>query len=63
MHWEKIPLERRTLYPDGKYEKLDLIKEQLKDLKRQNIPFRFVRTMELDGTENISIEKQWNSKC
>jgi hypothetical protein len=58
MHWEKIPLQRRTLYTDGKYEKLDLVKEQFKDLRQNNIPFRFVRTIELDGTENISIEKQ-----
>jgi hypothetical protein len=58
MHWEKIPLERRTLYADGRYEKVDLVKEQLEDLKRQDIPFRFVRTREPDGIENISIEKQ-----
>jgi hypothetical protein len=58
MHWEKIPLEMRTLYTDGRYEKVDLVKEQLKDLKQKNIPFRFIRTRELDGTENLSIEKQ-----
>jgi hypothetical protein len=35
-----------------------MVKEQLKDLMRQTIPFRFVRTRDPDGTENISIEKQ-----
>ena len=58
MHWEKIPLQTRTLYPDGRYEKVDLVREQLRDLKQNNIPFRLVRTMELDGRETLSIEKQ-----
>lgn len=58
MHWEKIPLQTRTLYADGIYEKIDLVREQLQDLKRQGIPVRFVRTKELNGSENISIEKQ-----
>ena len=55
MYWEKIPLQTRTLYRVIRYAKIDLVKE---DLKRQGIPIRFVRTRELDDTENISIEKQ-----
>jgi hypothetical protein len=58
MHWEKIPLQDRILYSDGKYERVNLIKEQLEELNRQGIPYRVVRTKELDGTENLSIEKQ-----
>lgn len=58
MHWEKIPLESRILHADGRYEKIDLVKEQLEELQRQDIPIRFVRTRELDGSETISIEKQ-----
>lgn len=61
MHWEKIPLERRILHANGKYEKIDLVEEQLKELQRQGIPVRFVRARELDGTETFSIEKKWNS--
>lgn len=34
-------------------EKIDLVREQL-----QGIPIRFVRTRELDGSENICIDKQ-----
>jgi hypothetical protein len=58
MHWEKIPLQDRILYSDGNYERVNLIKEQLEELNRQGIPYRVVRTKELDGTENLSIEKQ-----
>jgi hypothetical protein len=58
MHWEKIPLQDRILYSDGKYERVNLIKEHLEELNRQGIPYRVVRTKELDGTENLSIEKQ-----
>jgi hypothetical protein len=58
MHWEKIPLQDRILYSDGKDERVNLIKEQLEELNRQGIPYRVVRTKELDGTENLSIEKQ-----
>jgi len=58
MHWEKIPLEDRILHADGRYEKIDLVKEQLEELGRQGIPIRLVRTRELDGSENLSIEKQ-----
>jgi hypothetical protein len=58
MHWEKIPLQDRILYSDGKYERVNLIKEQLEEPNRQGIPYRVVRTKELDGTENLSIEKQ-----
>jgi hypothetical protein len=52
MHWEKIPLSDE----DGKVG-TRIIKEQLDDLSKQGIPFRFVRTKERDGTESISIEK------
>lgn len=58
MHWEKIPLETRTLYADGRYEKIDLVKDQLRELKRQGIPIRIVRAIELDGSETLSVEKQ-----
>jgi hypothetical protein len=58
MHWEKIPLDTRILCADGKYKKIDLVKEQLEELGRQGIPIRLVRTRELDGSENLSIEKQ-----
>ena len=58
MHWEKIPLQDRILYSDGKYERVNLIKEQLEELNRQGIPYRIVRTKELDGTEILSIEKE-----
>jgi hypothetical protein len=57
MHWEKIPLEDRTLYGEGRYEKTDLVKEQLEDLKRQGIPFRIVRARQKDGNEVLYIEK------
>jgi len=58
MHWKKIPLETRILHADGRYEKIDLVKEQLEELQKQGIPIRFVRTRELDGSETLSIEKQ-----
>ena len=54
MHWEKIPLTDE----DGKLG-TRLIKEQLEDLSKQGIPFRFVRTKERDGTESISIENRY----
>lgn len=53
MHWEKIPLSDE----DGKVG-TRMIKEQLEDLSKQGIQFRFVRTKELDGTETLSIEKE-----
>ena len=34
------------------------IKEQLEDLSKQGIQFRFVKTKELDGSETLSIEKE-----
>ena len=36
------------------------IKEQLEELSKQGIQFRFVKTKELDDTETLSIEKQVN---
>jgi hypothetical protein len=53
MHWEKIPLSDE----DGKLG-TRMIKEQLEDLSKQGIPYRFVRTKEEDGTETLSIEKE-----
>jgi hypothetical protein len=53
MHWEKIPLTDE----DGKLG-TRIIKEQLEDLSKQGIQFRFVRTKQLDGTETLSIEKE-----
>jgi hypothetical protein len=53
MHWEKIPLTDE----DGKLG-TRMVKEQLEDLSKQGIPYRFVRTKEEDGTETLSIEKQ-----
>ena len=53
MHWEKIPLTDE----DGKLG-TRLIKEQLEDLSKQGIQFRFVKTRELDGRETLSIEKE-----
>ena len=55
MHWEKIPLSDE----DGKLG-TRLIKEQLEELSKQGIPYRIVRTKELDGTETLSIEKEVN---
>jgi hypothetical protein len=51
MHWEKISLS------DGK-DNTRFVKEQLEDLSKQGIPYRIVRTKELDGSETLSIEKQ-----
>jgi hypothetical protein len=53
MHWEKIPLSDE----DGKLG-TRMIKEQLEDLSKQGIPYRFVRSKEEDGTETLSIEKE-----
>ena len=53
MHWEKIPLTDE----DGKLGTRQ-IKEQLEELTKEGIPYRFVRTKELDGTETLSIEKE-----
>ena len=53
MHWEKIPLTDE----DGKLGTRQ-IKEQLEDLSKQGIQFRFVRTKEVDGSETLSIEKE-----
>jgi hypothetical protein len=63
MHWEKIPLEGRTLHlhaEDGRYEyeKVNLWKEQLEDLMRKDVPVHMLRTRHKDGRESISIEKQ-----
>jgi hypothetical protein len=50
MHWEKISLQDRILSSDDKYEKVNLVKEQLKELNKQGITYRFVRTKARDGT-------------
>lgn len=49
MQWEKIPLQVGDEW---------VVKEQLQDLKRQGIHFRFVREKQLDGKEILYIEKQ-----
>jgi hypothetical protein len=38
MYLEKILLETRVLRADGRYEKNDLAKEQLEELKREGVP-------------------------
>jgi hypothetical protein len=58
MHWEKVPLEEERIYEDGRHETVDLAKQQLQDLLRQDIPVRFVRTKHKDGSESIHLEKQ-----
>ena len=35
-----------------------MVKEQLEELSKEGIPYRFVRTKELDGIETLSIEKE-----